>query len=286
MGEKLSFLAIDALQRSGVTVTASSTASALMAPENVRDYRPGAVWRSTGIGAEWLLIDHGASVYVDLVAVIGHNHSLFGRLRVRRSDDVTFASHSVDTGEFDTWPPLYGRGESGRGLYRGGYVPPGELGLVLPVRTVYLGAPYAGRYTRIDMSDAGSPIGAQEVGVVMAGVRESFEFNFSHGWQADVVDPSEQFDTDAGGTLVLPRTPHDELVLPFKRFTRSEAVTRISTIKRTNGKRRPVLVELFPDAELPLRYRTTYYGLFRDWSSSTFTHTDVAVQAFTIKGLI
>lgn len=286
MAEKVSFLAIDDLQKSGVTVTASSTASALMPASNVQDYRPGVVWRATGAAAEWLLIDHGANAYVDTVAVVGHNASLYGKLRVRRGPDPAFATHTVDTAEFDIWPPLYGRGEGGRGRYRGGYVPPGELGVVLPVRTVHLGAVYEGRYTRIDLADTGSPIGAIEAGVVMAGVRESFLYNFSNGWQADVVDPSEQFDTDAGGTLVLPRTPYDELVLPFKGFTRSEAITRISTIKRVNGKRKPVLVELFPDAPAALRYRTTYYGLFTSWTPSTHLAFNTASQSFTIKGLL
>ncbi|MEQ9330260.1 hypothetical protein [Thalassobaculum sp.] len=287
MAEKIAILAIDELQKSGVTVTASTTASSsLMPASNVTDYRPGKVWRATGASAEWLQVDHGSSVYTDTVAIIGHNLSLAGTVRVRRSNDPAFASSIYDSGVLDIWPPLYGLGEGGLGRYLGGYVPPGDLGVVLPVRVVYLGAAYGGRYTRVDLSDSNSPIGAVEAGVLMAGVRETFAYNFGHGWQADVVDPSEQFETDAGGTLVLPRTPYDQLSLPFRRFTRSEALTRISTIKRVNGKRKPVLVQLFPDAAPALLYRTTYYGLLSGWSGSEFQAHDVAAQSFTIRGLV
>jgi hypothetical protein len=286
MTEKIAILAGDLVARSGTTVTASSTASATVPASNVQNMRPGKAWRATGAAGETLTFDFGEASDVSAVAIVGHNGSLDGVWRVELSDASDFSVLVADSGELEMWPPVYGLGEGGFGDYLGGYVDPSELGVFVALSVWRAGAVYEARYMRLTLTDTGSPIGAVQVGAVLAGRELSFERNFAHGWTWDEVDLSQQVRTEAGGVIVQEAPVFPRLSFTLPALSKAEALTDVQTLRRAIGRRKPVLVMLAPDAEPARFYRQTIYGLISEASGIQFPRADRAVQAFTVDGLV
>lgn len=284
MSEKMVILGVDALLGSSVSITASS-AVASMPATNILDHRPGVVWRATGASAETLTVDFGEEVDLDTLAVIGHNGSLDATVRVEIATDAGFATVLFDQ-TYELWPPVYGLGEGGLGNYFGGYVDPQELGAFVSLRAIRLGAVYSARYMRLTFTDTSSPISAIEVGKVMAGIGDQFASNFAHGWREDEVDRSVQRLTDGGALVVQERPIFPRLTVTLPNLRKSEAITTVKTLKRTNGRKRPVLVLLEPDASDSTIYRTSIYGMFSNYSETEYPRFDRAVWSFTVDGLV
>lgn len=286
MTAKIAILADDLAARSTTTVTASTTASATVPAANVQNMRPGKVWRATGATAETLSFDFGVASDVSAVAIVGHNGSLDATWRVTLSD---VADHSValaDSGELEMWPPVYGLGEGGLGDSLGGYVDPATLGVFVALSVWRAGTTYSPRYMRLTLTDGNSPIGAVEVGAVIAGRELAFERNFAHGWSWDEVDASQQHRTEGGSVIVQGAVVFPRLSFALPGLSKSEALTDVQTLRRSIGRRKPVLVMLEPEAAPSRFYRTTIYGLISDASPTAFPRVDRATQSFVVDGLV
>lgn len=284
MSEKMVILGVDVLLGSGVTITPSSEV-ATMESANILDHRPGVPWRASTAAGETLTIDFGEEVDIDTLAIIGHNGSLDAEVRIEISNDAGFASLLYDE-TAELWPPVYGLGEGGLGNYFGGYVDPAELGVFVSLRAIRLGAVYSARYLRLTFTDTNSPISAIEVGKVMAGIGDQFESNFGHGWEEDEVDRSVQRSTDGGALIIQERPTFPRVTVALPNLRKSEALTTVKTLKRTNGRKKPVLLLLEPDASPSTLYRTSIYGIFSDYSSTRYPRADRAIWSFTIDGLV
>lgn len=271
----------------GVSVSASS-AEAGMPAANVLDFRPGVPWRATSATAETLTVDFGEDVDVDTVAVVGHNGSLdaTAALDLAADGDAAFASPVYAGSAVDLWPPLYDFGDGPYGYNFDGYASPDELGAYVPLSVIQLGAAYTGRYLRMTFNDPSSAIGKFQAGTLMAGQATAFERQYSHNFEIEQVDESDQRRTDGGGLIITARPIYPRFRVSFNSLSKSEALTTMQTLLRLRGRQRPVLFSLDPTASAATFYRQTIFGVISRASPIAFPRHDRARVSLTIDGLI
>ncbi|HYH39936.1 MAG TPA: hypothetical protein VD860_17070 [Azospirillum sp.] len=247
------------LYRNLVDEATLSASSQAVSVERVKDFRPGRVWRATGYTSEYIVVDHGAVVDTTHAAVVAHNMNVNGTIRVRRSNDATFATSLYDSGAVEAWQPVAGLGFDGFGLSLGGYPILTGINDYRPYRVFDYGGRVSARYTRFDFANPGLNKGI-EVGRLFDGLGVQPGMNMAYDWSWEWVDPSEIIDTESAFFIVR-RTKYRVLRLTLPHLTEAEAINAFDDLKRIIGNSRDLLVVPFPTGAVPLQYRTTIYGV-------------------------
>lgn len=271
--------------RTGVAMTASSGSSTL---SRLLDIRPGYQWQTTGCAAEYLALDAGAgeTFDVDTVAIVGHNADLDGTIRTRISDQSDLSLPTIDQTD-DYWPPVYGLGDQ-FGLYFGGYPQLTDFAQFTYFRVIRLGAQYSGRYLRLDLANSGNTAGVLRTGRVMAGVGWQPSRNFQFGWQYRWVDPSPVKRTDGGGIIASRKVKFREFTISIGGggLPLSELLAYADDMIRILGRTRPLLLVLFPDADVNRIYRTSVYGVITSDVAIVGQHPELgSVAQITVQEL-
>lgn len=134
---------------------------------NLQSYRPDKKWRAYGT-TEWVALDLGTPVACNTLALVAHNLSAGGTLRVRgaASQAAVTAAPVVDTAARSAWPAT-GKATAPRW--------PHWLSLLTWANETPL------RYWRVDIVDPGNSDGWLEAGRLMLGPKWQPSLNFDLG---------------------------------------------------------------------------------------------------------
>jgi hypothetical protein len=238
-------LVIDNNAQNGI-VSASSQVLTLPA-SNLKTPHPSERWRSL-TAADWIMLDKGASVSSDTVALFGLTcgANATARLRLSSIDASGAAGDILDTGVLAVGAASFSV-DYASFVYR-------------------LPAPAAWRYTRIDLADPDAAY--VEAGCLLDGLSESFAYNFVPGGSIQVVDRSRVAPTSSGMTLTWDDNQFRRVDLTFQWVSETQRYGLIERLDRVCGRRRNVL--LMTDTASTDLPRDSIFGLVTDITPVTF----------------
>lgn len=239
------------------TMTASSEVSGLPVA-NLQDMQPAKKWRSTGVATEYILVTFASAVAANAVALVGHNLSASGTIRIRGAvvqANLT-SSPTVDTTAVSAWPgtgkPSIASWPHFTALYR------------------WTNAT-ACRYWRIDIADAAPATTYFEAGRLVLGAYWQPTINFDLGGTPLGLDPEDvQIKTPYGRTFTDRRHASAPRLfeLSIYALTKSEALDGCAEIQRLRGNWGDVICCLDPDETSQL-HRYTMQGVFTGYPGYT-----------------
>lgn len=225
-------------------VTSSSTADGYRAAFVARD-EPGLAWRSTpGAASQWLVLDLGADVPLDMVVLTGLRGALASW---NWSIDLATAAQGAFTG-------AYWSGASAT-LLAGSAMPTSGLGKALWLAPD--DAPAAARYLRLTFSGLGLlPV---EVSRVVAGARIQLARNFRFG-AGFGVRPLGKVDFTRRGVFARQRGVKLRAVgISFGHIYRDEVEERVQPLLERNGNDETLVIVTDPDAHAQ-RQQRIFFG--------------------------
>lgn len=199
----------------------ASTALTLTPAARLQDPHVARKWRAQGSAAEYVIVDLGALVPLDTVALLGVNLSAAGATRIRASDSDSSVVASI----------LY---DSDYGGPTAGRVDPRYGSLIHP-----LPSPVSARYVRVDLVEPALPY--VEAGRVVVAARSQFSINFGFDWSRGWVDRSRKTEGRGGQIFVDADNAYRVLELSFDYLTQAERWAVLEDVDRVNGEHADVL---------------------------------------------
>ncbi len=247
------------------TLTASSEAGSL-SKENLKKYKLSKIWRTSSLVGEYISADLGQQVGINMVAFWAHNLTTAATIRIRISNDPSFATTLYDHTHY-AWQPITGfdEGNFDEGGFDG-----------LPILSDYNGFPYYtliqldasynGRYIRLDFTDALNPDGYIQGGYLACGYMFNTTYDISipsdlPSW----VDPSTQYETESSDLWVAKKPKYRIASYIFEFLSKSECLITFDDLSRIIGGSRPIII-LYFSSDTIYQYRYAMYGLITNAS--------------------
>ncbi|MDX2221142.1 MAG: hypothetical protein SFV21_00245 [Rhodospirillaceae bacterium] len=269
----------------GIATASSQLAGAEAAFVQTMD--PGDAWRANGKTSEHVQIDFGAAVSITHGGAVEHNLDATGTISFRLSNDATFdpANDLFNSGDQEAWEPVAGFGYDGLGSSLGGYPILDAFNDWAPLKVFDCGGSISARYARFTFKNpTNAAISGVACGRLFAGTGAQGQRNFAWDWVKDWEDPSDVQDTEAG-VRIKRRRRRQVLRIEPKFLTETEALTWWDDLKRTVGASKDVILELFPAATAPKRYRTSLYGVPVDRGGTRNPFLDVYASSIHVREL-
>lgn len=260
-------------------LTASSQAGAL-GPANLQRERKSAVLRSVGAALS-------ITATLPLAEIVGGvvlafcNLTANATIRVRGFAEPGDAAPVIDTGQ----------------LLACAYAPLGAWdwgATALAVNAFsFGGGAYArawfpratARHFVIDLADSGNPAGYIECSRLVMGNYWEPENNASYGASVTPLDTSTLYRTAGGEQRVAAGSTYRKLTLPLEHMTPLDRAS-VWRLVRGSGKRRPILVSLFPDnADPELEQTHQLYGRLSDLAAISTPYFETYATSLDIEEL-
>lgn len=140
-------------------------------------------YRDTTSGRTWFEFDMGAVRVLHLAAILGHNITQDGKVRIRLSNVSDFSTLTYDSGLVDAWPTVGAPGSLPWGVFPwGGAISASEASFYSIPTYIILDEGVSGRYGRVDISDASNPDGYIQIGRLWCGPAWIPTKNIDYGW--------------------------------------------------------------------------------------------------------
>jgi hypothetical protein len=269
-------------------LTASSEADT-WGVNNLQDVLRTRAWRTTGLVSQWVQADFGESIYCACLALVNHNLTYSGLIRVQASDDPAFAEANLLLNEeFPAWADIIGAGEGGAGEHgAGGVFLESERAYYTPdpIRVLYFslvdGDLVSARYWRVLLVDPVNPDGYMQIGRIFLGLYDEYAKIFANDWRYGGVDDSEA-DYSAGGQPWTRRQrPRRILLLPWKTFKIQDKYWRFCFFRDKVGLSQDWIIDALPDGGPSERWFTTIFGRFLTYPELTATsprHSELEIE--------
>jgi hypothetical protein len=248
-------------------VLTPSSAAAGYPAACLQDAQQTRTWRTTGLTGASLAIDLGAAQYCSCLALINHNLTFNGKVRVQAAAVPDFGTLLKDD-EYDAWPDIIGAGEGGAGQHgAGGVLLDSERRYYVPnpLRILYFEPPegqdhVSARYWRLLFEDAGNPDGFVEIGRIFLGLYDEYARNPGYGWGYSYQDDSSITRSPGGQPWTDRRLPYRILDLPWKAFLNEDKYWRLAFFLKQVGISRDFVIDCFPAGRPSERFYTALYG--------------------------
>lgn len=256
----------DAATLSAVSEASGYPVSCLQDPFRSRKYR------STSIAGGGFVVDFGAPRPFNTVALIDHNLSATGSVRVMASNSLGGSDLWDQT--YEAWPPAIGFGE---GMFDewgfGGFIPEADRVWAAPnpIRIIYLEdeneiqQSIKARYLQIEPIDSHNPDGYFQLGNLLPVQYADFGFDFMsirHG----TIDNSE-IEESLGGQDWVTRSGSKRRTVSLT-FNVLQYLDKYWTLKfavEKLGLTKTFLIDCFPSQDLPSQnHHSILYGKFQD----------------------
>lgn len=245
------------------TLTASSEETSYPVSSLVSTLRPR-TWRTTGRTSESLLIDFGEKVWLNALAVIDHNFSVYATMDITcytGSDPAVYQSTE------DLWTSVYGADD-----FQADFQDPSGTFYTAadrayysanPIRIIYFDDTVQAKQVLLEFNDPENPDYYFQIGKVMAGAYLDFGIGFTdiiHG----TIDPTELARSIGGQPWGLEREKYNVLRMQFNCIRYAKKYWGLKFAAERLGLTKPVLVDCFPDESLPAqRHHSIMYGKFQ-----------------------
>jgi hypothetical protein len=246
---------------------AASSAADNFPVSNLQDKMRSRTWRTTGLTAESLTVDFGESIYCTCLALVDHNFTVAGTVRVQAADDPAFAVLLKDD-VYDACEDMIGFGEGGFGAHgAGGTILYEERSFYAPktLRIIYF-EPAAGedhvraRYWRLIPTDPDNPTGYFSLGRMFLCTHDSYAYQFEFGWDMGGEDESEITPSVGGQDWIDRRPVRRTLRLPWQYFDDVDKYWRLAFFSQTVGVSQDFIIDPVPDGRTSERFFTSMLG--------------------------
>lgn len=275
--------------RIDLATLSGGTWSATLPLTNLQNRILGKVARSSAatLASTKFDIDLTASKTTKIVALVNHNMSLPATVRVRGSDDNTFATSIYDSGWVAVWPAVYTTLEVDweednwwTGQYtdeqRGGYT----ATYVLPLSTNV-----HARYWRIEIDDTANAAGYVQIGRVFIGAAWQPIINMSYGAAIGWETKTAVQEALGGAEYFQRRTPYRVQEIKLDWMTVNEGLGNAFEIQRRAGIDAEVMWVFDPDDTIHA-LRRRYLGRLQELSKVQYPYFDTNSTAFSIKEIL
>ncbi len=232
-------------------------------------------------------IDLGAARFVRLAALVAHNISLAGLIRLRGSAASDFSTAEYDSGWIAAWPVVYPLGTFPWGdprVWTGQYTEEEISGYVLTL-PLPVPADTMARYWRIEIDDAGNPDGYIQIGraFIASGWQPAYNISYgvSHAWETDTAVQRAR----SGAEYFDRRPPRRVERLRLDWLSEDEAMANAFEIQRQAGIDLEVFYLYDPDDTVH-RLRRSFLGRLRTLSPIEHPHIAAHRAAFEIQELL
>lgn len=251
---------------SDAAVMAAGSQVATLPVANLQDYQPKKVWRSGGT-TDYVTAVFAAPVAANMLALVGHNLSAAGVIRVRGAASLagTTSSPPVDTGWVSAWP------NTGK---------PTSANWASYLSPVLWANDAEYQYWRVDIADPSAARSFIQAGRLMIGRYWQPSINFDLGGTPLGFDQQDvQVATDYGQTFTDRRTRSAPrlFALTMSAGDKREVLDGIAEIQRLRGMWGDVVCLLDPNATTDL-HRHSMQGVFKTPQQHSI------VQQFTAAG--
>ena len=239
------------------TITASSTAGALVAANLKTDYK-SEIWRSTGISAT-LTLTWTTAQMLGVMSLPFCNFTSTATMRVRGYTEIADVTPAFDTTAVLCCP------YQALGGWAWGAVPLGVNAFS------YVGSAYATVWFPIaavkklvvDLVDTANTSGYLEAGRAVTGSYWSPEINADYGASVAPIDSTTVSRNDAGDPVRVRGYKHRTVDLSLSEMSETDRLECYNLLVG-NGLARPVFLSLYPEDEYPAREQShQIYGLHK-----------------------
>lgn len=244
------------------------------------------VWRSTGLTTQYVKWEFNEGENCQYIGLVNHNLTADGTFTITASNNADF-SDPVLVATFDAWNPVWGFGDGGFGEHGfGGYIPDDERDELAsgPIRIYHFGDIAIAKYWKIEPADAANPDGYFELGRAFNGMY----WEPARGIEWDyIITPLDEtgLSFSEGGQKFSDIKPKRYMVeFTLKKVDDNEKYWNLIDMLRRWGKRKSILMSLFPDGTASEQFFMTFYGSFRkipgiaqkfiDWSKASIVFTE------------
>ncbi len=235
-------------------VTASSEVSTLPAT-NVQTPQRTTVWRSTGVGSQWIKFDLGAAKKVSVIAFTGINAdwATAGGFNLRANTTDSWGSVVWESG-FQPWFEVSFGTDGAPWL---DYFGPDLFSRQVP-RIYFLPSPQTLRWWSIDIAGTLNSAGYDQIGRIYLGDYFEPAHGYLRRWQEVIIDPSRVARSLGGQDLVDVRDHRRQVNLAFNSLTSDDVRDHLMLLLRQARAKESWLCLDPTTAEGRLRH--TYYG--------------------------
>jgi hypothetical protein len=236
-----------------------------------------------------LTIDLGRQRSIRILALIAHNLSFSGRIRIRASDNPGFATTVYDQ-TADAWPAAGGDWNIAElewetdNYWLGSYSQDETEGQT-PIAASILAAPIQARYWRLDIIDLQNTAGFVDIGRVFIG--DGFltpTINYSYGATLGYEDATGVETALSGAEFFDPREPLRVMRFQLANMTDAEGFTQALELTRRAGIWREVFVVADP-SDLTFGAVRNFMGRLRTLSALEQAAFQLNTMSFEIKEL-
>ncbi len=196
---------------------------------NLQLARVGRIARSTNADLTSTIINvaYAAATAISIVALSRHNLRSAARWRIRGGSDVTFATHTVDSGWLDVWPEQWaasvlpaGHPNAATRLLTDAQIDaldPGRDAVWLPESEV------TARYWRIELDDTTNADGYLDIGRLIMAPRFVPTYNYAVGAEFGFVDNTTSNKSESGSQFFNVKPKARSLAMSFVNLPDKEA---------------------------------------------------------------
>lgn len=248
---------------------------------NLQDPLRTRAWRSTDLVDQWWQVDFGEATYCTCLALVNHNLTFNGQVRVQASDDPAFAEGNLLRNDlFPAWTDIIGAGEGGAGEHgAGGVFLESERAYYTPnpIRIIYFSPvgddQILARYWRVLLADPTNPDGYFAIGRVFLCCYDEYAKIFAYDWRYGGVDDSQVDYSKGGQPWTQVQRPRRILLLPWKTFKIEDKYWRFCFFRDKVGLSQDWIIDALPDGTPSERWFTTLFGRFLNYPELTATST-------------
>lgn len=238
-------------------------------------------------------VDFGDSVYSTAIALVNHNISLDGKIRVRLWSDSDMTETVFDSGEQDVWPRWFDTLQLrwGDSNFWGGKISPKLFGTVPAIYLMMLDTAgfaanaTAARAATIEISDEGNDDGYIQAGRLFIAEDWTPSHNMVYGASIQWVDPSI-VDTALDGTKWFDkRTKYRQQIFQLKYMKYSEGANKALLMTQQLGLTGDMLF-VFDPSDQQLMQQRSFVGTLAELSPLEFWMFRLTSMAFKIEELV
>ena len=249
------------------------TWSATLPRVNLQNRLVSKVARTTtdSIAAATINVDLGAAYAIGAVALIVHNISAAGLVRVRGNSATDMTSPLYDSGWVDVWPAnaisVDLREWENDNFWTGTLTAAARAGFTVPFINLNPARTVA-RYWRIEVDDTANADGYIQIGRLFIADTWTPAINYSYGAGVFYEDPTQIATSVGGEEFFDQRTKFRIMRLRLAYMTEDEAYQQALEIQRLGGSSGELIVMPDPD-DLVNGFRRNFVGRLRSLSQVT-----------------
>lgn len=255
---------------------------------NLQQRQLGVVARTTGLSPAATMFDFNAGLgkLIRCVAIVNHNFNLDSQIRIRGSQDNSFATWDVDTGYKDVWPVVYPFGsvpyEAANWWDR--RYSPNDIAGYTPTYIIDLGASYRSQYWRVEVSDPNNPAGYVQLGRSFFGQAWQLAINILAGAGLGWETTTKSQKALSGAQFFAKRTPYR--VLRFNTLhSDDDGLSQKFEIDRLMGLDGEVVISMNPQDTVH-KLRRQFVGHMRALNPLMFPYYQTTQSAWEIEELV